>query len=162
MQWGMYILSVGLGGCLLALLWTRKLMQSMLTFVALMTSLSGIYILTGAPFVGALQLMVYVGGLLVLMAFGIVLMKPEETHPPLRTPLLIVVLAASLLYGWQANLPISSSHRPSEAATLTDLGLLLMGSHGILLELMGLLLLVVLVGIVKLLSATSSDPQKRG
>ena len=134
-------------------------MQTVFAFVGVSVALSGIYMLKGAPFVGAMQLIVYVGGLVVLLAFGIMLTREEEMQSPPLAPLpaILIVggLLGSLFYAWQA-VPLPSMGHFSEASTLSELGLLLMGRYGLLLEIAGLLLLVVLLGVVRLLTSVSN------
>lgn len=153
---GFYILGSCMGLCLGVLLWGgRHIVHSMLAFMGLSAALAGLYLWIGAAFVGGVQLMVYVGGVLVLLAYGIMLSADEELQPRRKGSISIALLnigwAGSLVYAWQ-GLSFVPGGVSSEAHTLTQLGLLLMGTHGLILELVGLLLLVVLVGVVRLLA----------
>ena len=156
MQLWFYILAVWLLGCLGVMIWTLRVMPAMLAFVGIALGLSGIYIVLAAPFVGAMQLIAYVGGLLVLLGFCIMLTKEEEmrqARSSFSTFLLAFATSGSLLYGWK-GIFISSSSLP-EAATFRELGLLLVGQYGVMIEIIGLVLLVVLVGVVRLLTKSS-------
>ena len=165
MQLSLHILGSGLIICLGAMLCIRKVIPTVLAFAGVVATLSGIYILLTAPFVGVLQLIAYVGGIVVLLAFAIMLTKDEEmrqSYPSfssLFSSLLLTALTtASLLYSWQAISSPSSTLR-SEDSTFRALGVLLLGRYGILVEIIALLLLVVLVGVVRLL-VHPSDQEK--
>ena len=161
MQLSLYILGAGLLFFLGAMLWVRKVVATVLAFTGVVGALSGIYIVFAAPFVGALQLIAYVGGILVLIAFSIMLTKDEEMRQyrlSFSSLLLATLTAISLLYGWQM-VPVSSSVLRSEDATFRMIGILLLSKYGILIEIIALLLLVVLVGVVRLL-VHSSDQEK--
>jgi NADH-quinone oxidoreductase subunit J len=144
---------------------------------------SGLYFLAGADFVGAMQLMIYVGGTLVLLIFGVMLtakgpfitMKTSAGEWILGAivggSLLAVLLAAATsVEAWQR-----SYGRPAQAhVTATRLGMALLGARvdkldesdptarrgmsGYLLpfEIVSVHLLVVLIG-----SAYLARPKKR-
>ena len=48
--------------------------------------MAGLFFLAGADFVGAMQLMVYVGGTLVLLVFGVMLTARDRSSPAHRRP----------------------------------------------------------------------------
>ena len=132
---------------------------------------AGLFFLAGAEFIGAMQLMIYVGGTLVLLVFGVMLtaqapfvsIKPSAADRALAglagSSLLVVLLAAAL--------SVDSWQRPGRsevtAPTATPLGMALLGmrvdgpaagaatgavANGYLLpfEIVSIHLLVVLVG----------------
>jgi NADH-quinone oxidoreductase subunit J len=100
---------------------------------------SGLFFLAGADFVGAMQLMIYVGGTLVLLIFGVMLtakgpfitMKTSAGEWILAaivggSLLAVLVAAATSVEAWQKPL----GDRPATAqVTATPIGLALMGAR---------------------------------
>ncbi len=113
---------------------------------------SGIYALLGADFISVVQIMVYVGGILVLILFGVMLTN-KVTNVDIRTgtvktlPAAIVIgifagalLAMMVKTGWYSN--------PGKIpeTTLVVLGQTLITQYVLVFELLGILLLVALIG----------------
>ena len=97
-------------------------------------AVAGLYFLAGADFVGAMQLMIYVGGTLVLLIFGVMLTAQRpfvtmKTNPPdviaaaiIGACLLAVLLGAAFrVDDWRVGREPESRH------TVTRLGLGLLG-----------------------------------
>src|SRR5207245_1277316 len=57
----------------IAVLVTQNIVRSAVWLLFTLAGTAGIYFLIGADFVGATQLLVYVGGILVLVVFGVML-----------------------------------------------------------------------------------------
>src|SRR5258708_26246290 len=68
--WLFAILSCGFA---LAVLFSSNIVHMALYLVLSLGSTAGLFFLAGADFVGAMQLMIYVGGTLVLLVFGVML-----------------------------------------------------------------------------------------
>ena len=98
---------------------------------------SGLFFLAGADFVGAMQLMIYVGGTLVLLIFGVML-TAKGPFVTMSTSagewilaaivggslLAVLVSAAVSIEAWQ-----SSPAVPTPQVTATPLGMALMGAR---------------------------------
>jgi NADH-quinone oxidoreductase subunit J len=63
----------GLGG--LAVVTTRNVVHAALWLVVALASVAGIYLLLAAPFVAFVQVIIYVGAIVVLLLFGIMLTR---------------------------------------------------------------------------------------
>ena len=101
---------------------------------------SALYFLAGAEFVGAMQLMIYVGGTLVLLIFGVML-TARSRFLAMRTPagdwilaglaggplLALLLTAAWRVPDWRAADPQRAGVAADEAKTTTPLGLALAG-----------------------------------
>ncbi|MEK7487666.1 MAG: NADH-quinone oxidoreductase subunit J [Planctomycetota bacterium] len=59
----------------LAILFSKEIVRMAFWLLATLSSFSGFYLLLGADFLAIAQLMVYVGGILILILFGIMLTK---------------------------------------------------------------------------------------
>ncbi|RMD49877.1 MAG: NADH-quinone oxidoreductase subunit J [Ignavibacteria bacterium] len=113
---------------------------------------AGLYVLLGADFIAIVQLMVYVGGILILMLFGVMLTN-KITSVDIRGGSMNVLPAAvgvglfagalvsvMIRTGWKSfGLDVGSS-------TLVNIGKLLINEYVIIFELLGVLLLVALIG----------------
>ena len=69
-----FLLSGGLAcGFALAVLLSSNIVRMAFYLIVSLSATAGLFILAGAPFVGAMQIMIYVGGTLVLLIFGVML-----------------------------------------------------------------------------------------
>ncbi len=96
--------AVCVGGAI-NLLAQRHPINSALSLIAVMAALAGEYLLLGAEFVAAVQVIVYAGAIMVLFVFVIMLLNAgtEEQTQGSRIAVLIGVpgiLTSSLLVGW--------------------------------------------------------------
>ncbi len=166
-----------------AVLVTSNVVRMAFYLVISLAATSGLFFLAGADFVGAMQIMIYVGGTLVLLIFGVMLtargpfisMKTSAGEWILGAivggSLLVVLLsAATSVQAWQPAAELRAEAQP----TATRLGMALFGARvdkleepdatqragmsGYLLpfEIVSVHLLVVLVG-----SAYLARPKKR-
>jgi len=140
---------------------TQNIVRACTWLLFSLAGVAGIYFLLGADFVGATQLLVYVGGTLVLVVFGVMLtaqgpfinMKTsavEWVTSMMVGLLLYAVLAISLLI---KPLPAAEVQLGEEITPTTQIGISLLGGQpsdqtGYLLpfEIVSVHLLVVLVG----------------
>src|SRR6266496_3876506 len=145
------------------LLVQRHPINSALSLVAVMAALAGEYLLLGAEFVGAVQVIVYAGAVMVLFVFVIMLLNAgeEERSPGSHVALLIGIpgmLTGSLLIAWvllnrsgTASVPVGAlPGHPKEIAQLLF--------HDFLLpfEVTSVLVLIAILGAVML--AAKPDP----
>ncbi len=68
-----WIIAVLTGLCAIAVVVSQNIVRSATWLLFTLAGVSGIFFLLGADFVGATQLLVYVGGTLVLVVFGVML-----------------------------------------------------------------------------------------
>ena len=177
------LFAVAACGFAFAVLLSSNIVRMAFYLVISLAATSGLFFLAGADFVGAMQIMIYVGGTLVLLIFGVMLtakgpfisMKTTAGEWMLGAlvggALLAVLLsAATSIKDWQPAAVIQGESRP----TATRLGMALLGARvdkleeqdptqragmsGYLLpfEIVSVHLLVVLVG-----SAYLARPKKR-
>lgn len=135
----------------LLLLRTRRLVYGAYLFFALLLLAALLFLLAGGDFPAIAQLLVYVGGILILLLFGIMLTGQREEGQPVSavgqgigTLLLLLALAGPLAALVQA-LP-AGPLPPPRAQLSAEIGILLLTRYLPALELLGLLLLVALVG----------------
>jgi NADH-quinone oxidoreductase subunit J len=148
----------------LGVLWSRNVLYSAFGLILTFLGVAALYVLAGADFLAVAQILVYVGGILVLLVFGVMLTNqpdsPRRDGPPvvltehrwrLRGTLVaggIFALLMTVLV--KANFPALEQNRfePTEAAptVVPQTGLLLMTDYGLPFEIAGILLLVALIG----------------
>ena len=131
---------------------SKNIIYSAFSLLFTLFSISGLYVLLGADFVAVVQIMVYVGGILILLLFGVMLTN-KITSVDIRTsvtntyPALLgaVLLLASLIVVFLSTDWIIL---PKELATTTTVGIgkLLITEYVLVFELLGILLLVALIG----------------
>ena len=131
---------------------TRNIIHSAYYLLFTFFGVAGIYVLLGADFIAVVQLVVYIGGILILLLFGVMLTN-KITHVQIKTGTIKIVpatLAVALFAGilatalldtkWKtinSEMPVSTAH---------SLGLLLLQQYAVVFELLGILLLIALIG----------------
>lgn len=131
---------------------TKNVIYSAFFLLLTFFGVAGIYVLLAADFLAIVQIMVYVGGILVLLLFGVMLTN-KITNVDIRTgtvhmlPAAVGVavfsgaLIATMLWtNWKsepAQIPVT---------TTNALGGLLITNYVLIFELLGILLLVALIG----------------
>jgi NADH-quinone oxidoreductase subunit J len=127
-------------GFALAVLFSANIVRMAFYLVLSLGSSAGLFFLTGAEFVGAMQLMIYVGGTLVLLIFGVML-TAQARFVHMQTPagdwimsalvgglLLAVLMAAALnVPDWTQPHPQRAELGLEQSKTTTQIGLGLAG-----------------------------------
>ena len=81
-------------GAAIGMVFTRNVIRMAMLLVASLGAVALLFLLAGADFVGAMQLMIYVGGTLVLIVFGVMLTTGGGTRDGLPTRSMAGTLAA--------------------------------------------------------------------
>jgi NADH-quinone oxidoreductase subunit J len=132
-----YVLAAMTGVSALAVVLTQNIVRAAAWLLFTLAGVSGIFFLLGADFVGATQLLVYVGGTLILVVFGVMLtaqgpfikmrIGAAEWAIALAVGLVLYgALAVSLLNSKPRPLPESQA-TPGNLPNSTILGLALLG-----------------------------------
>jgi NADH:ubiquinone oxidoreductase subunit 6 (subunit J) len=146
------ILSFVTLGAALSVVTSRNLFHSALFLILSFVGVAGLYVLLEAPFLAAVQVLVYVGAIAILIVFAIMLTRrlmakdlvqrnAQWGWSALGAALLFVALGLILL---QVNWPVVEAAVPEE--TISILGQDLMGRYLVPFEVASVLLLVALVG----------------
>lgn len=138
----------------LMLAFVRHLFYGALLLIVCLLALAGLYVLAFAEFVAITQILIYAGGILVIIIFGIMLTTRSE-RPLLvgHTNILAGILVALTSFGALVFLLHKESFHLADAtsgnATLSHvntIGVSLMTSYMLPFEVSGILLLMALVG----------------
>jgi NADH-quinone oxidoreductase subunit J len=151
---------VAIIGALMMLL-TRNAIHSALWLLLNFSSIAVMYLLLRAPFLFAVQLIVYAGAIVVLFLFVVMLLGAERAEDERdriawQRPLALVlglVLLGEALYVVTSRSGVELSAAPGgsdDFATPTKIGEALFGSYLLPFEITSVILLVALVGVVVL------------
>jgi NADH-quinone oxidoreductase subunit J len=132
----------------------RSPVYSTLSLVLTLFSTAVLFVLLGAPFLGALQILVYAGAIVVLFLFVIMLLniqKEESAHAGRGGQLWVALFGAAVFLGmlalafWRGGFP---EVRPlsAEMVSLKGLAAELFSRYLLPFEIVGLLLLVAVIG----------------
>ena len=131
---------------------TRNVIYSAFFLLFTFFGVAGIYILLGADFIAIVQILVYVGGILILLLFGVMLTN-KITSVEIRTGAAHIMPAAigvAIFMGALVAIMVwtnwKSQPEQFPATTIRSLGRLLITDYVLIFELLGILLLVALIG----------------
>lgn len=146
-------------GSALSMLWTKNLLHAALSLFLTMLGLAGLYVLAYADVLAVAHLLVYVGGVLILILFGIMLTNQTNQTDPATgknhlmtresSRLLPMSIGLSFFLGlfwlftkgpWMNNLPVTGKSK------LREVGLGLLTEYAFPFELAGVFLLIALIG----------------
>jgi len=149
----------------LAILISRNIVRTAVWLLGALAGAAGLYLLLSANFLAAIQLIVYAGGILILIVFGVMLtarnpyvsfeVKPREIAVAVVIGLILFVgLAAVIKAGPWPEIP--GAQPSDEVASVANIGRSLLTDYLIPFELVSVLLLAVMIG-----AAYLASPQKK-
>ncbi|KUO60624.1 NADH-ubiquinone oxidoreductase subunit 6 [bacterium BRH_c32] len=131
---------------------SKNIIYSAFSLVLTFFGVAGLYILLGADFIGVVQILVYVGGIMILLLFGVMLTN-KITSVDIRTGTVNVLpsaIAIGVFMGLVTSIMIWTKwvSLPTETplTTTNELGKLLITEYVLIFELLAILLLVALIG----------------
>jgi NADH-quinone oxidoreductase subunit J len=146
-----------------SLILQRHPIHSALSLIVVMVALAGLYLLQGAEFVAAVQIIVYAGAIMVLFVFVIMLLNAGEEERSnvsrlarfVGVPLGVVFLLEVAYWIGRATSHLGSA--PPEAVSTRDLSTLLFREYVFPFELTSFLILIALLGALVLARREESD-----
>jgi NAD(P)H-quinone oxidoreductase subunit 6 len=149
-----YALSAALILTAIGVVTMRSVFYSAVSLVAALTVVAALFLLYGADFLGAAQVLVYVGGIMIIMLFVVMLsqrphdsMERQTNDQWFRALCLALVIGISLVRGFRIFISqMVSTAEPMP--TSAPLGRLLLGDMLLPFEAVSLILLAALVGAV--------------
>jgi NADH:ubiquinone oxidoreductase subunit 6 (subunit J) len=144
----------------LGILFTGNLLYAGFLLLITLISVSVIFVFTGSDFLAVAQVMIYIGGILVLLLFAIMLEPREKPHKAQShtfpfTGLLLGSGIFTLLFLWIQSIDFKNIPWITQAvshdlhiktSTVETLGIQLLTSYILPFELSGIVLLIVLIG----------------
>lgn len=137
---------------------SKNLIRSVFSLFLSFFSVAGILVFAHADFLAVTQLIVYVGGILVVMLFGIMLsnknvldlIKKTESKNPVAAkrlfPVILVLVVLAILFNMIRNTSWNSILATQSESTIGSVGVNLMTSYLLPFEVISIVLLVALIG----------------
>jgi NADH-quinone oxidoreductase subunit J len=134
---------------------SSNIVHAAFSLLVTLFGVAGLYVLLGADFIGVVQVIVYIGGILVLIIFGVMMTQRGKLLPlSVQLPgrlfgglLSSIILVALILAARRSQWPAAASLLEPEP-TSAAIGDLLLGKYLVAFEVASVLLLVALVGAV--------------
>jgi NADH-quinone oxidoreductase subunit J len=157
----LFIVFAGLAiGCAIAVVVQRNPLYSAISLIGVFVALACLYVMLGAPFIAAVQVIVYAGAIMVLVVFVIMLLNVEEEEPrrrrltflvPTAIGLAAILIAevAFILYSVQAS-PYTPGTNNSGVGLTASIGAGLFTKYLLPFEITSVLLLMAIVGAMTL------------
>lgn len=146
-------------GCAISMVAQRNPLYGAISLIGVFISLACLYVTLAAPFIAAVQVIVYAGAIMVLVVFVIMLLNVEEAELPTRLRSLVpiaMVLAAVLfaeaafiIYFVQAS-PSTPTQNTSDVGLTSSIGAGLFTTYLLPFEITSILLLMAVVGAMTL------------
>jgi NADH-quinone oxidoreductase subunit J len=169
----LFWLFAGLSGAsALGVVLSKNIVRMAVWLLGTLAGVAGLYFLMSAEFLAAVQLVVYAGGTLILIIFGVMLTSksPFSRFAPKPGEIVVslaigAVLMLSLV--WGINRAISAGAFRSDAYAadnypMVALGQALLGDFLVPFEIVSVLLLVVMIGAAYLAKARRREAEARG
>lgn len=142
----------------------RKLVHCALALAICLIGLAGLYLNLGAQFVGLAQVLVYVGAVVILIVFAILLTRNDELPPQKRAARLAGVIVSAAVFAvlaWAvtAGGALQGGTETQPPATIQQIGSALMQRFVLPLEVAGLLLTAALIGAVVIAMEEKQSPR---
>ena len=146
----------------IGVLLTNNVLLSAFYLLASFLGMAGLFVLKGAAFVGVTQIMVYVGGVLILMIFGIMYTARTSNEKKILSPGGNYILGAGVgvfLFAILSRSIIKREQIKNETIELPiqELGKSFMTEYIFAFELIAIILLVVLIGAVYVAAKRKSE-----
>jgi NADH-quinone oxidoreductase subunit J len=157
-----FILFAGLGiGCALAVVAQRNPLYSAISLIGVFISLACLYVMLAAPFIAAVQVIVYAGAIMVLVVFVIMLLNVEQEERgrtrlkflvPTAVALAAVLIAevAFILVSVQEEFRVAPTTAVSDIGVTHSIGSQLFTRYLLPFEITSILLLMAIVGAMTL------------
>jgi len=156
----LFILFAGMAvGCAISMVAQRNPLYGAISLIGVFISLACLYVTLGAPFIAAVQVIVYAGAIMVLVVFVIMLLnvEEEERRPRLRSLVPLAIGLAAVLFAEAAFIiffvqasPATPSQKLSEVGLTSSIGTGLFTTYLLPFEITSILLLMAIVGAITL------------
>jgi NADH-quinone oxidoreductase subunit J len=159
-----WILALISGGSALMVVASRNIVRMAVALLFTLVGVAGLYFLLLAEFLAAVQLVVYAGGTLILIVFGVMLTNKLPSAKLRASPgefvaatMIGMVLLAALVWGIAKMTVVQASTPEAGLYPMDKLGLALLGDFLVPFEMVSVVLLVVMIGAAYLAKARRKD-----
>ncbi len=163
----LFILLAGMAiGCAIGMVAQRNPLYSAISLIGVLLSLACLYVMLAAPFIAAVQVIVYAGAIMVLVVFVIMLLNVEEEEPrrkrlgflmpaAIGLAAILIAEAAFILYSVQES-PYTPRDSLSNIGLTVSVGAGLFTKYLLPFEITSILLLMAIVGAMSLARRTNT------
>ena len=144
----------------------QNLVHTVLWLGVMLAATAVLFVMLQAPFLAAIQIILYTGGLLTLMLFGVMLTQRDEgftviPNPTHRHGIAAVLAALTLgLFGWSIAHTEGLPDAPPQTIGASELGQLFFTHYALAFELLALLLLAATLGAIVLARKADAGNQE--
>ena len=164
----LFFLFAGLAiACAISMVYHKNPLYSAISLVGVFISLSCIYVTLAAPFIAAVQILIYAGAIMVLVVFVIMLLNLDDDKPLNRLRYLyalggglgIILLAQTFFIFYAVMKAPNHVVDPNTTAGKTmDIGRAMYSEYLLPVEIVGVLLMMAVIGAV-ILARRLAQPQ---
>ncbi|MCL1980013.1 MAG: NADH-quinone oxidoreductase subunit J [Proteobacteria bacterium] len=133
---------------------SRRLVRAVFGLAVCFTGLAGVYYFLLSPFLAMMQLLIYVGAVSILIAFGIMMSTPEEQQTsamkrratlagPMAASVAALIFAALTVLGLKTEWQVFPRQGSFD---IKEMGLSLLTTYGFVFELISIVLLLAIIG----------------
>ena len=169
----LFILFAGMAiGCAISMIAQRNPLYSAISLIGVFISLACLYVTLSAPFIAAVQVIVYAGAIMVLVVFVIMLLNVDQAERQprrLRSLVPIAVGLAAILFAEAAFMiffvnasPLTPGHSVSNVGLTSSIGVGLFTTYLLPFEITSILLLMAIVGAMSLARRGGLIPASEG
>ena len=152
------IVAIGAG----YILFTSNIFYGILSLIGVTISFSALYFLQGATFIAIIQLIIHVGGMLVLLVATLLFIKPNSIVPKKTNKKASYTMVGIIMLAFLMTLVEYVSKLDNKrfipytsntiSTTTQDLGYQILGTYGLAFELVSIIMLVALIGVLHIIS----------
>jgi len=157
----LFILFAGLAiGCAIAVVAQRNPLYCAISLIGVFVSLACLYVMLAAPFIAAVQVIVYAGAIMVLVVFVIMLLNVEQEERrrsrlgflvPVAVVLAAILIAEATFIIWFVDRsPVRPLSSVSDTGLTSSIGSALFTKYLLPFEITSILLLMAIVGAMTL------------
>ena len=157
----LFILFAGLAiGCAIAVVAQRNPLYCAISLIGVFISLACLYVMLAAPFIAAVQVVVYAGAIMVLVVFVIMLLNVEQEERrrsrlgflvPVAVVLAAILIAEATFIIWFVDRsPVRTLSSVSDTGLTSSIGSALLTKYLLPFEITSILLLMAIVGAMTL------------
>ena len=148
-----YVLATVAAVAATSILFVKEVFHAAILLIVCLLCVAGIFVTFNAEFVGIVQLIVYAGGVLILIIFGIMLTARsnfiEEKQNKFVAVFIGIGLFSIFVYALsKLSLPENVGNPVIETLSPESIGTLLMSRYSLPFEVAGMLLLISLIGAI--------------
>ncbi|MDA0335634.1 MAG: NADH-quinone oxidoreductase subunit J [bacterium] len=158
----LFVALVLVGGGMAAL--SRHVLYNIVGLGISLFGMAGLFLQLGSPFVAAMQLLIYLGGITVAIVFAMMLSIAMTLDPPTRTPVKTGFAAvAALTFGVGLHGLIGTASfaaappAPTDAWAVAHIGSALLERYNLVFETLSVVLLLAIIGAILI-----ARPDRRG